>query len=92
MNPRQNKERIWCTWRANTRTTRNKARTVEFKPPLKEHLVLSGDDTKNKLNAIDKENNEIHFRVKQTTQMRKLKKIYRLAAVVQVKPEEDVQV
>ena len=51
---------------------------------------MPGDNTEYiKLKAIDQENNEIHFRVKQTTQMRKLKKTYRLGTVVQVEPEED---
>ena len=36
--------RIWCTCRASTRTMRKKARTAEFKPPLKEHLNMPGDD------------------------------------------------
>ena len=56
------------------RTTRNKAKSVEFKPPLKEHLNVPGEDTENELKATNQEPKEIHFRVKQTTQTRKLKR------------------
>ena len=68
MGPRQGKEpchscwSVWCTCRASTRMMKSKAGTVEFKPSLREHLDMPGDDTEYiKLMAIDQENNEIHF-------------------------------
>ena len=49
-------------------------------PPLSSHflcLKMTGDDTEYiKLKVVGQDSNEIHFRVKQTTQMGKLKKSY----------------
>ena len=42
-----------------------------------EHLKMPGDDAEYiKLKVVGQDSNKIHFRVKQTTQMGKLKKSY----------------
>merc|ERR1712080_253516 len=51
---------------------------VDFSDALKERrFEMPGDDTEYiKLKVVGQDSNEIHFRVKQTTQMGKLKKSY----------------
>ena len=77
MEPRQGKEpchscwSVWCTCQASMRMTKSKAETVKFKPSLREHLNMPGDDTEYiKLIVMDQENNETHFQVKQAKQIR----------------------
>ena len=65
--------------------TRNKVRIVKLKPPSQEQLNMPGTSTEY-IKLTNRENNEVHFRANQTTQ---LKKTHRLGAVVQVESEEN---